>query len=112
MTNTAGIPCRFSFEERIHHMSKFRLAHLGLVLAALGFTAAAPVLGLSSAYAAETVRPEIGNPLQAAQTLMKQGKNKEALAKLRDADNVSNKSANESYLIERVRAAAASAAGD
>jgi Tfp pilus assembly protein PilF len=93
-------------------MPKFRLAHLGLVMAALGFTAATPVLGLSSAYAAETVRPEIGNPLQAAQTLMKQGKNKEALAKLREADNVGNKSANESYLIERVRAAAASAAGD
>ena len=93
-------------------MSKFRLAHLGLVMAALGFTAATPVLGLSSAYAAETVRPEVGNPLQAAQALMKQGKNKEALVKLRDADNVSGKSAHESYLIERVRAAAASAAGD
>jgi hypothetical protein len=93
-------------------MSKFRLAHLGLVMAALGFTAATPVLGLSTAYAAETVRPEVGNPLQAAQALMKQGKNKEALAKLRDADNVSGKSAHESYLIERVRAAAASAAGD
>jgi hypothetical protein len=93
-------------------MSKFRLAHLGLVMAALGFTAATPVLGLSSAYAAETVRPEIGNPLQAAQTLMKQGKNKEALAKLREADSVANKSANESYLIERVRAAASSSAGD
>jgi hypothetical protein len=93
-------------------MSKFRLAHLGLVMAALGFTAATPVLGLSSAYAAETVRPEIGNPLQAAQSLMKQGKNKEALAKLREADAVSGKSANESYLIERVRAAASSAAAD
>jgi tetratricopeptide (TPR) repeat protein len=93
-------------------MSKFRLAHLGLVMAALGFTAAAPVLGLSSAYAAENVRPEIGNPLQAAQSLMKQGKHKEALAKLRDADNVSGKTASESYLIERVRAAASSSAGD
>ena len=93
-------------------MPKFRLAHLGLVMAALGFTAATPVLGLSTAMAAETLRPEVGNPLQAAQALMKQGKNREALAKLRDADNVGNKTANESYLIERVRAAAASAAGD
>jgi Tfp pilus assembly protein PilF len=93
-------------------MSKFRLAHLGLVMAALGFTAAAPVVGLSSAYAAETLRPEVGNPLKAAQDLMKQGKHKEALAKLREADNVSGKTANESYLIERVRAAAASSAGD
>jgi hypothetical protein len=93
-------------------MSKFRLAHLGLALAALGFTAAAPVVGLAPAYAAEAVRAEIGKPLQDAQALMKQGKNKEALAKLRDADKVSNKTANESYLIERVRAAASSAAGD
>jgi tetratricopeptide (TPR) repeat protein len=93
-------------------MFKFRLAHLGLAMAALGFTAASPVLGLSSAYAAETVRAEIGNPLQAAQALMKQGKNKEALAKLREADSVSGKTPNESYLIERVRAAAASSAGD
>lgn len=93
-------------------MSKIRLAHLGLVMAALGFIAATPVLGLSSAYAADTVRAEVGNPLQAAQALMKQGKNKEALAKLREADGVAGKTAHESYLIERVRAAAASAAGD
>jgi hypothetical protein len=93
-------------------MSKFRLAHLGFVMAALGFTAATPVLGLSTAFAAETMRPEIGNPLQQAQALMKQGKNKEALAKVNEADRASNKTANESYTIERVRAAAASAAGD
>lgn len=93
-------------------MIKLRLAHLGLALAALGFTAATPVIGLSPAYAAEAVRAEIATPLQQAQALMKQGKNKDALAKLRDTDKVSNKTANESYLIERVRAAAASAAGE
>ena len=93
-------------------MAKFRLAHLGLVVAALGFTAAAPVVGLAPAYAAETLRPEIGKPLQEAQQLMKSGKNKEALAKLRDLDKVGGKSANETYLIERTRAGAASAAGD
>jgi hypothetical protein len=93
-------------------MSKFRLAHLGLVLAALGFTAAVPVVGLAPAYAAEALRPEVGKPLQEAQQLMKAGKNKEALAKLRTLDSVSGKSANESYLIERTRAAAASAAGE
>ncbi|QNA90133.1 hypothetical protein G4G28_19475 [Massilia sp. Dwa41.01b] len=93
-------------------MSKFRLAHLGLALAALGFTAAAPIVGMAPAHAAETLRPEVGRPLQAAQALMKQGKHKDALAKLREADKVSGKTANESYLIERVRAAAASSAGD
>lgn len=93
-------------------MSKFRLAHLGLALAALGFTAATPVIGLAPAHAAEAVRADIGKPLQAAQALMKQGKHKDALAKLREADKVSNKTANESFLIERVRASAASSAGD
>lgn len=93
-------------------MSKFRLAHLGLVVAALGFTAAAPVVGLAPAYAAETLRPEVGKPLVEAQHLMKSGKNKEALAKLRELDKVSGKSANETYLVERTRAGAASAAGD
>ncbi|MES2129084.1 MAG: tetratricopeptide repeat protein [Pseudomonadota bacterium] len=94
-------------------MTKLRLAHIGLVMAALGFTAAAPVLGLSpAAYAAETVRPEVGTPLQAAQQLMKSGKNKEALSKLRELDSVGGKTPNEVYLIERVRAAAAAASGD
>lgn len=93
-------------------MLKFRLAHLGLALAALGFTAATPIIGMAPAYAAETLRPEVGKPLQEAQQLMKQGKNKEALAKLRDADKAGNKSANETYLIERTRAGAASQAGD
>jgi len=93
-------------------MIKFRLAHLSLALAALGFTAVTPVIGLSSASAQEALRAEIGKPLQQAQAQMKQGKHKDALATLRGLDKVSNKSANESYLIERVRAAAASSAGD
>ena len=93
-------------------MSKFRLAHLGLALAALGFTAATPVIGLAPAHAAEAMRPEIGKRLQEAQALMKQGKHKDALAKLREADKVAGKTPNEAYLIERVRASAASQAGD
>jgi hypothetical protein len=94
-------------------MSKFRLAHFGLVMAAIGFTVAPPMLGLTSqAYAADTVRADVGKPLQEAQKLASAGKNKEALAKLRDADNVSNKTPFETYQIERVRASAAAGAGD
>lgn len=93
-------------------MSKFRLAHLGLALAALGFIAATPVVGLAPVYAAETVRPEVGKPLQEAQQLMKQGKNKEALVKLHSLDSVSGKTPNENFLIEYTRASAATAAGD
>jgi hypothetical protein len=63
-------------------------------------------------YAAETLRPEVGKPLQEAQQLMKSGKNKEALAKLRNSTSVSGKSANETYLIERTRARRRLSAGD
>jgi tetratricopeptide (TPR) repeat protein len=94
-------------------MSKFRLAHLGLVMAAIGFTAATPLLGVSSvAFAAETVRAEIGGPLQAAQALMKSNKHKEALAKLRELDSVGGKTPHEVYLIESTRAGAAVSAKD
>ncbi|WP_229518303.1 lipopolysaccharide assembly protein LapB [Massilia sp. PAMC28688] len=93
-------------------MIKSRLAQLGLAMAALGFTAVSPVIGLSTAHAAETLRPEIGRPLQAAQKMISQGNARGALSELRKLDGVSGKSANESYLIERVRASAASSAGD
>ncbi|QOY93655.1 hypothetical protein IM543_19235 [Massilia sp. UMI-21] len=92
-------------------MIKFRLAHLGLALAALGFTATIPVVGLAPAHAAVTLRPEVGKPLQQAQALMKQGNHKGALAALREADKAA-KNNDERFLIERVRASAASSAGD
>lgn len=92
-------------------MIKFRLAHLGLAMAALGFTAALPVVGMAPVHAAVTLRPEVGKPLQQAQSLLKQGNAKGALAALRDADKAA-KDDNERFLIERVRASAASSAGD
>ncbi|KNZ34252.1 MAG: hypothetical protein AD742_02385 [Methylibium sp. NZG] len=69
-------------------------------------------LATSMAHAQESVRPEIGKSLQAASDLIKGGKFREALAKVRDADAVAGKTANESYLVERMRIAAASGAGD
>ena len=68
--------------------------------------------GASQAQAQDAIRPEVGKPLQAAQELIKAGKFKDALAKVRDADAVSAKTAGESLLIERMRIAAASGAGD
>jgi hypothetical protein len=62
--------------------------------------------------AQEGLRPEVGRPLQAAQDLIKSGRYKEALAKVRDADAVGGKSANETFMVERMRIAAASGAGD
>jgi tetratricopeptide (TPR) repeat protein len=94
-------------------MTKFRLAHLGLVMAAIGFNAAVPMAGLSSvAYAAEAVRAEVGKPLQEAQKLASSGKYKEALAKLKEADAVGGKSELEKFQIEYTRGSAAAAAGE
>ena len=61
---------------------------------------------------AETVRPEVGKPLQAAQELLKGRKAGEALARIAEADAVAGKTAFEAYLIERLRAPAAIQAGD
>lgn len=65
-----------------------------------------------AAQAQEAVRPEVGRPLQAAQELIRAQKYKEALNKVRDADAVGGKTANETYVIERMRIAAASGTGD
>ncbi|MDP3669948.1 MAG: hypothetical protein Q8R69_09720 [Telluria sp.] len=75
---------------------------------------AAVVVGLSigSAQAQGGLRPEVGKPLQAAQDLVKAGKYREALAKVRELDAVGGKSAAETNTIERMRLAAASGAGD
>ncbi len=61
---------------------------------------------------ADAVRPEVGKPLQEAQNLSRSGKNREALAKINEADAVSNKTPNETFLIQRMRGSVASAAGD
>ena len=68
--------------------------------------------GMTIVHAQDSLRPEVGKPLQAAQDLVKAGRYKEALAKVRDADAVGGKNANESFMIERMRMAAASGAGE
>jgi hypothetical protein len=70
---------------------------------------------LSSALAVpaqEAVRPEIGKPLQAAQALIRAQRYKDALAKVREAELAGARDENETFLIERMRIAAASGAGD
>ena len=69
----------------------------------------ASAVGLAQAQA---LRPVVGKPLQQAYELFKAGKGKEALAKVREADAVGNKTAAESLQIDRMRAAAAQRAGD
>ncbi len=64
------------------------------------------------AVAQDAVRPEVGKPLQAAQQLIKSGRYREALAEVRKAETAGGRTTNENFLIERMRIAAASGAGD
>ncbi len=89
--------------------AKFKRAVLTTASAAFLLVAATQPL---TANAQEAVRPEIGKPLQAASALIKSGKFKDALAKIRETDAVGGKTPNEIYLIESTRGSAASGAGD
>ena len=62
--------------------------------------------------AAEGVRPEVGKPLQNAQSLLKQRKGREAMAEIAKAESVPNLTAYERQIIAQMKASAASAAGD
>jgi tetratricopeptide (TPR) repeat protein len=99
-------------------MIRSRLLYGALLGLGLGLLSSPTASWISPAVAeeggekSEKVRPEIGKPVQEAQGLMKQGKFKEALAKLKEADAVANKTAYESYALEFTRMSAANSAGD
>lgn len=85
---------------------------IGAAAFVLGGSASQP-LGVASAYAqSEGVRPELGKHLKAAGDLLKAGKFKEALAKVREAEAVGNRNATENFTLEGMRVAAASGAAD
>src|SRR5256885_1850682 len=73
---------------------------------------AASALAQEPGAGGQTVRPEIGKPIQAAIELIKTKKGKEALAKVREAQAVGDRTPYENYLVERVLGQAAAAAGD
>ncbi len=74
--------------------------------------AAALLLGAQTVHAADTLRPEVGEPLQKAQTLIQGKKYKDALQQVDAAAKVGSLTPYESYIVERMRAAAATGAGD
>jgi hypothetical protein len=76
------------------------------------FSAALVLAGAVTLAQAQALRPEVGKPLQQAYELVKAGKGKEALAKVREAEAAPNKTAAESLQIDRMKAAAAQRAGD
>ena len=75
-------------------------------------TLALALAGSLSLVQAQALRPEIGRPLQQAGELLKAGKAREALAKVREAEAVSGRSAAEQLTIDRMKAAAAQRGGD
>lgn len=68
--------------------------------------------GFSQAAAQDSVRKEVGTPLTEASKLVKAGKFKDALAKLRDAEAVGGRTAAENNAIEGVRFSAAMGANE
>jgi len=74
----------------------------------LSLLAAAWLAGAS----AQGLRPEVGKPLQQASELLKAGKAKEALGKVREAEAAPGITASERMTINRMKAAAAQRAGD
>jgi hypothetical protein len=75
-------------------------------------TAALLAAGVLTAAHAQGIRPDVAKPLQAASDLLKAGKAKEALAKVREADAVGGKTPSEQLVIDRMKGAAAQRVGD
>jgi hypothetical protein len=67
---------------------------------------------LGGAAQAQGLRPEVGKPLQQAGEYLKKGQPREALAKVREAEAVPNRTPAEQQTIDRMKAAAAQRAGD
>jgi hypothetical protein len=80
-----------------------------VLLAAL--VASVLTVGSLSAHA-QALRPEVGKPLQQASELLRAGKAREALAKVREAEAVGGKTGAEQLTIDRMKGAAAQRAGD
>ncbi len=86
-------------------MSRFTLLRRSFAGLLLMFAACVAV-------GADTVRPEVGKPLKAAEALLRSGHGHEALARINEADAVPNKTAYESLLVQQMRGSAAQASGD
>lgn len=79
------------------------------MLALVAFFALTVAFGTAHA---QGLRAEIGKPLQQAADYIKAGKGREALAKVREAEAVPNRTPAEQLMLDRMKAAAAQRAGD
>jgi hypothetical protein len=74
--------------------------------------AAGLVLSAAPSFAQEALRPAIGKPLASSRSYLQAHNYPKAMAQLRVADAVGGKTANETFVIEEMRAAIAQASGD
>lgn len=74
--------------------------------------AAGLMIALQASAQTGAVRAEVGRPLQQAGELLKAGKGKEALAKVREAESVAGLTPAEQLTVNKMKAAAAQRAGD
>ncbi len=99
------------------NIQSFRVLTPSLSLAAVIFAAALATAGAAGAQnpapaTAETMRPEVGKPLQVAQEKIQAKQYKDALAKIGEVDLIPNKTPYENFFIERMRGTAALALGE
>jgi len=81
------------------------------VCCALSFGLGAGIAHADDAAPKDTVRAEVGKPLQAAQTMIKEHKFKEALAAIKEAEAVAGRTPYENFIIDQLRGAAAASDG-
>lgn len=85
---------------------------MGLAQSVAMGQAGAPAAASASAPAGPTLRPTVAAPLQAAQTLLREGKHGDALARIQEAEAVGELTPFETYIVQRLRAPALFSAGD
>ncbi len=83
-----------------------RMIRFALAMAALLATAPSAIA------ADQALRPELGKPLQAAQEAIRQQKFRDALVKIKEAEQAGSLSPQETVLVEQLRGIAASGAAD
>ncbi|MBY0573434.1 MAG: hypothetical protein K2P84_07110, partial [Undibacterium sp.] len=95
-------------------MKHLRLTPLAILIASLACAAVPELTGVAGnvAYAEESLRPEVGKLVQQAGEMFRAKKYREALSKLQETDRIPNKTVHESFTVERMRLAVASAAND
>src|SRR5439155_7814388 len=108
----AGLDEDRADRQRAVHALTNPMLRLFCALTVLAASVLSPAYAQDQAAKAQTVRPEVGKPLQSAIDLLKGKKAKEALAMAREAQAVLNKTPYESYMVTRLIAQAAAGAGE